>query len=110
MWGVFSLSFLFKFLDPLTGVEGPCDKNKTKSVSICEFSLGKGVYLLLHCERCLISVVHQSCFGFNTIYVLLLRNTFIYYYLMWFCLFVCLFVCLFSSPAKERVDFLLISL
>lgn len=103
--GVFSLSFLFKFLDPPTGVEGSCDKNKTKSVSICEFSLGKEVYLLLHCERCLISVLHQTCFGFVTIYALLLRNTFIYDSLMWFCLFF-----LFSSPAKERVDFLSISL
>lgn len=94
--GMFSLSFLFKFLDPLTGVEGLCDKNKIKSESIFEFYLGKGAYhiiKLLYCERCLIRVLHRTCFGFITIYGLLLRNAFPYYSLMWFCLFVFFLPC-----------------
>lgn len=57
LWGHLACPVLSLKLNPPIDVEGPCDKNKIKSVSIFEFSLGKGVYLLLHCEGCFISLL-----------------------------------------------------
>lgn len=47
--------------EPLAGIEEwSCDKNKMKCVSVLDLSLGKGVHLLLQCERCLVSITTSS--------------------------------------------------
>lgn len=59
LWGHLACPVLsLQISEPTDWCRGPCDKNKIKSLSIFEFSLGKGVYLLLHCERYLISILY----------------------------------------------------